>query len=150
MKAKPIIAILCDEVRQEDNGKPFLIGIYPGGMTIPTPIEEGTAAIRPVCLWVPLQVTETGVTTLEFQLTGPSPEQRIGVKINMQVPKLPLPTEITAVTIPGLPITISQSGELKVLFKHEDESDWETLRIIPVTVEPKDSSSSVIAQPSQL
>lgn len=55
-------AILCDQVRREDNGKLILIGVYGGGVLL-----DSYPATLPLSAYVEGQVLEPGIFEAEFQ-----------------------------------------------------------------------------------
>ncbi len=138
IRIKPTLALLCDHVRQEANGKPFIIGIYTSGITIQKPDNTRMpAAAKPVlslALWVAFEATEAGQASIEFLLVGPDPKRRIKINAQIEFEKAPPSHEISALAFDGLIIPIERSGELEILFKHKGDSDWHTLRTVPVTL----------------
>jgi hypothetical protein len=140
-KIKPIMALVCDEVRLESNGKPFIIGIYTGSIDIEAPItpnENGTADINPIpaipiTLWVPFEASDAGKYTLAFKLEGPGPKDVLEFTTIVTIDK-PAPGELKAITAPFLPLPLTQSGKLKISYRHENESEWHNIRTIPVNI----------------
>lgn len=146
IKIKPIMAIVCDEARQENNGKPFLIGIYTGGINIettnvPATLPDGTnvGVALNVCLWIPFEAKEKGNALINIRLIGPGENNNVGVKMKLEISNLPQSTEITPLVIGPLPIKITESGDIKILFKNDDDDDWDILRIMPVTYKKTES-----------
>jgi hypothetical protein len=154
IKIRPIIAIVCDEVRQEHNGKPFLIGIYANNIilkgVLPPENERNAISNLTVHLWIPFESDEIGEVFFRIRLIGPSPKQKMGIKMRAVVPEIAPRTKITPLAIGPFPLPLWESGDLKVQFRHEDEEDWQTLRIIPVvfTAEPNPEDSTVIGRPT--
>lgn len=58
---RPIHAVLCDDVRQEDNGKGILIGVYSGNILVPCPANAKMA------FWIEGEISECGEPTVQFQ-----------------------------------------------------------------------------------
>ncbi len=150
VKIKPIMAVICDDVRQEVNGKPFIIGIYSGNIKLldnisPT-ISAESPAMLPLTLWIPFKVSKAGSASVEVKIISPNPKYVAGVKMKMEFPTLPYPYETTALTLPSMVIPIDQEGTLKVLFKNTGD-DWETLKEVPITIN-RPTAPSETSQPS--
>jgi hypothetical protein len=60
-----LAALVCDDVRREDNGKEILIGIYPGSILVPK-----FPATMVLSFWLYLQPHQAGELHLEFRVTG--------------------------------------------------------------------------------
>ncbi len=146
IKIKPIITVVCDEVRMENNGKPFIVGIYLGGIivngTLPSDIEDiDNITNMDVYLWMPFEASGPGIASFEIKIMMPNPKHQLRAKAKVIIDKLPQPTEITPLVLGPFPLKLWQNGELQILFKHEDESDYQTLRTIPVTFKSNEASA---------
>lgn len=144
VKIRPIIAIACDEVRKEDNGKPFLVGLYTGGMTLGgvVPPDADDVCNLSIYLWIPFEITEIGVASFEVKLVMPNPKNQLRIRGKLSIDNIPQPTEITPLVLGPFPLKLWQSGNLEILFKHEDEAEYQTIRTIPITFNPIETSSS--------
>lgn len=58
-------ALLCEDVRKEDNGKQILIGVFPGDLLIP----DFPAQVQ-LAFYIEL-IAPAGVTELEIRMSGP-------------------------------------------------------------------------------
>jgi hypothetical protein len=156
IKIKPIIALACDDARMENNGKPFLIGIYQNdahfrGIVPPNADEIFNWSIH---LWIPFQAEEIGTANFEIQIIGPNPKNVVVGKGRVILGNKPRETEITPLVLGPFHLKVWQNGEVKILFKNEDDKEFQTLRIIPVSFTAEElpdsnlSVASVIAQPS--
>jgi hypothetical protein len=135
IKIKPITALVCDDVRHENNGKPILIGLYTGDMTItapmPTQEEIETCCNINVYLWIPFEVEETGEAKIEIKLTGPN-QKEMGLKMGIHVRELSSKNNPSPLTVGPFPLKLWQNGNLKIEMKNSSDKEWETIRIIPV------------------
>lgn len=138
VKIRPIIAIVCDEVRMENNGKPFLVGIYLGGINVSGPKVEETDEVYnlPIHLWIPFEATEPGIANFEVKLIMPNPKHQMRAIGKVVVEKIVQATEIVPLTLGPFPLKLWENGNLEILFKHDDEEEFQTLRTIPVTYTP--------------
>jgi Family of unknown function (DUF6941) len=57
--------VVCDDARQEDNGKTILIGIYGEDYIVPR-FPVGVS----LCFWIRFEPTTTGEIELDFRLKG--------------------------------------------------------------------------------
>ncbi len=139
LRIRPILAILCDDIREEKNGKEIVIGIYKGNITINSPSEEelksGTVPVLNLSLWVPFEAKETGNAKIDFKIVNPEKEE-ILINANVNVPKILSPNELSAFKFVGLPIALKHEGNIEVCFRNNEEEDWEILRSIPVKINP--------------
>jgi len=129
------MAVLCDNILQESNGKPLLIGIYTGGITVATPsnILEGHNAVLNLSLWLPFRIPGTGKVSIEVKIIGPSTENTMMLKGQILIEHKPSSYEIAAFNFIGLTMLVGkEGGELKILFRNEGEKKWTTLNIVPV------------------
>ncbi|MCL4679187.1 MAG: hypothetical protein KJ017_11420 [Alphaproteobacteria bacterium] len=149
IKIRPIMAVVCDDIRQESNNKQIIVGTYGGGIILQLPKESGVSLDqesddlnKPVSipkplflsLWVPFEVSSAGLVLAEFKLLGPDPKAEISIRAQVEYSEAPKSYEMPAFSFTGLPLKAKESGELKIVFKHEDEDEWIILRTIPVTV----------------
>jgi hypothetical protein len=137
IKIKPIMAVLCDDVRQEASGKQTVIGMYVGGITVEIP-ESERDGVRPhgivVNLWMPFQIPEAGLATIEVKVIGPDPSIELSFSAEMLFEEAPPDHEQSSVTFQKLPIKVDKEGDLKILFKNAGDSEWQTLKNIPVKI----------------
>lgn len=157
-RIKPIIAVLCDEIRLEANNKPFIIGIYTGVLSVDLPPEAkpglnkvsskkvdlntpvGIPKRLYLAMWVPFEVLDPEATInidVEFQITGPDPDSKLNIKANLEdTGAAHDPYEMQAFSFSGLPMKMTQSGELNIFFRHTGDEHWEKLRTMKVEVNP--------------
>lgn len=139
VRVEPIIAIVCDEIRREDNGKDILLGIYRGSITLNPPTapgdkSEGTPPVLTalhLSLWVPFKASGLGEAVVEFEIIPPGGE-KVKVRAGIRIEDPKTLTEQTAFELKSMPILFSKEGNLTILFRNEGEDEWETLRVVPV------------------
>lgn len=134
IRIRPVITIVCDDVRMENNSKPFVIGIYLGGINISgiKPANPDDISNLSIFLWIPCEVTELGTAAFEIKIISPNPKHQLHFKGKVDIDTIPQPTELVPLIFGPIPLKLWQDGDLKILFKHEDETDYQTLRVIPV------------------
>lgn len=58
-----LTAIVCDDLRREDNGKELLIGVYSGSILV-----GAFPQVLVLCFWVPLMIPASGKYEFEFRM----------------------------------------------------------------------------------
>ena len=58
-------AIVCDDIRREDNGKEFLVGVYSADI-----IPMAMPVVFGLSFWVPIEVKRQGNTNVNFRIKG--------------------------------------------------------------------------------
>lgn len=145
VRIRPIIAIVCDDVRIEKNGKPFLIGIYTGGITLTgSAIPENYSEVSnlQVHLWIPFEAEEAGSSDFEVKLIMPNKKDELRYQGKMVIESPPKIGEIIPLTLGPIPLKLWESGNLVILFKHAEDDKYQTIRTIPVDLNITDSTSS--------
>lgn len=142
-KIRPILAVLCDDIREERNGKPFILGVYNAGINVEMPpyfdpslIPENAEMPLSLALWIPFEVLEIGEGAVNFKLVGPGPSHKIAVKAQLKIEQMPDPNELTAFSFTGLVVPIKE-GKIDILFKHDDDDDddeWQTIRSVQMNI----------------
>jgi len=137
IKIRPIIAIVCDDIRTENNGKPILIGIYTGGITLSGPVINNSDGVSnlSIFLWILCEVKEAGVASFEIKIIHPNPKHQFCMKAKIDIDSIPHPTELMPLALGPIPLNLWENGNLQILFKHEDEDEYQTLRNIPITLQ---------------
>lgn len=127
-KLRPVTAVICDDVRIEDNGKEILIGCYTGDISVPEPYTQLQLALSLV-----FQVLEPGQTRITLEVRGPGAGQKVGFTASFDTVEKTRANEVTFLSAGGLPVQIKESGSLEIAIK-EDDSDWQTIRSIRVNI----------------
>lgn len=109
-------ALICDDVRQEVNGKHFLIGVYSGDILVP----EFPAALA-LSAYLEIDAPTVGEQELHIRFCGPDgPLSGIRGAIEVQDTRhaLALPT-------PRLPVALDRECEIAVEVSFDDKR-WTT------------------------
>lgn len=115
-------AILCDDVRTEINGKPFLIGVYLKGIVV-----QGFPANINVCIWIQFSATELGSYVGEIRLANKDNHILLHGQFTVEVKEL----GSTVLSFPKGAIALGSEGEYQLQWKYGDK-DWETLKNVTV------------------
>lgn len=122
MQVRTNYAVICDDIRREDNGKLIYIGVY--GRDIQVSSMPATLALS---VALSLTVDEAGEINLEFawEYEGKTISRGKG-QIAMAEPGVGM------INIPALPIPdLKEPGKLEFKVRFDDK-DWETVSVLPV------------------
>lgn len=119
-------AIICDQVRKEDNGKHLLLGVYPTDALV----SKFPATVSFV-LWMQLYVDRNGEFDVEFRIQE---DKKIvsSTKAAISVKDHSLP-----VTVALPPVVLKIDGECTLSFQiREKNKRWKTAKELPVKKHP--------------
>lgn len=123
-KPKVLNVLLCDDIRQEANGKYIVIGIYSGDVLVP---EFPTQLV--FATYIEFVPERAGEQQFHFRLVGPDgPMAGVQGKFGVAEagPHVALP-------IPGLPVSIKQPCDMLVQVSF-DGQNWTTALKKPVRI----------------
>ena len=126
--AKIVSALLCDEVREESNGKYIAIGIYRGEVQfLKIPAKKGFTVLAQV-----RELEKAGEYSLGFKVLvgGKKMQENAGMLSNTSPSMEWLP-------IPIVPIEFTEETDLKIYAK-VDEQRWRSIFEIPIRIKPSD------------
>jgi Family of unknown function (DUF6941) len=111
--ARLVDVILCDDVRQENNGKLMLIGVYTGDVVIfglPTVLPTFTV----ICKWA---TRDAAVPAGDYELLGPSGQtlHRIEAKDGLQQAK----NDAALAILQFRPFAFAEAGRYRLTFRPE-------------------------------
>jgi len=96
--------VICDDIRQETNGKQILIGVY--GNVILVPSMPFSIAL---CVWIEYSPKEVGVETVHMKMTYTTGFSA-SLRAEMQVSGL----ETFGLAMPPVPVSGAADGELLI------------------------------------
>lgn len=131
-------AVLCDQVRTENNGKQILIGVY--GQNIVFAFLPATLALF---LWTRVMPEKAGQIKSELRVVGP--HELIMAKANL-ITNIPKAGLASMSVIGPLQLTFQSEGIVKFQIR-EEGCDWETALEIPVA-QTKVPGSPIVVAPS--
>lgn len=122
---KFINAIICDEVRKEDNGKHILIGVYPADIRVP---EFPTNLI--LSMWFQFYVERDGTIEMEYRAVRKDGDlifQGVGM-INIEDFTLPV-----TVVLNKLMVQMESEGNFIIQIREKaPRKKWQVVKTIPV------------------
>jgi hypothetical protein len=114
LKIEIIAAIICDDVRREDNGKAILIGVYPVDVVV-----ETLPANVQLALWTCVSVNQLGAMPFSFRFIGTRGNVVSEVRGDAEFREL----SAAQFQAPRMPVLLESEGRLRVELKLGD-SDW--------------------------
>ena len=119
-------AIICDQVRKEDNGKHLLLGVYPTDILFPDfPTKSN------LVLWMQLYVDRKGEFGVEFRI------QKDKKSISHTNATMSVKDHLQPVTIALALPPIEIDGECTLSFQiREKNKRWKTVKELPVKKKP--------------
>ena len=129
-------AIVCDDIRREDNGKAILIGVYFGDVIVPK-----APALLSVWLWFQARANET-VENIQFRaeiFNDSAPDAPTFVAPPHQAELHADVGNTFLIALGGLPLSITGSGHLSIQAKY-GEHDWIEILKKRIHVNPAVSS----------
>lgn len=116
---EPRYAIVCDDIRREDNGKQIMIGVYTGDIlvnTFPSNIN--------LSFWIHLAVIEAGSAEIEVRVVlEPDDLEVFKMSSKLESDK---PDPFTVLAFGGIGMTFKQEGHLSLQMR-QLENDWQEI-----------------------
>lgn len=116
-------AVLCDEVRQEVNGKHILIGVYNG--TIVVPDFPATLAVS---WWMQLFPKEIGIFHLDIQILKDGKDTLVKAAIGYEVHA----KDWASMVLPKIPMQVHGPGKLELQMKDQKDEEWSVVHSFEV------------------
>lgn len=117
LRIAPQPAVVCEQVRVEDNGKHLLIGVYPSNILV-----QSFPSQIVVALWVPFKADNPGETDVEIRGTGPDNLLMFTLSAHIQVQ---VPGK-GALATPTFPIQLARASTIKFEVRLHG-GDWVTV-----------------------
>src|SRR6185436_1737323 len=117
-------AVLCDDIRQERNGKYLLIGVYGGNLVVqsfPTDVV--------LSLWMLAHPKTTGRTQVRVRVVGPQESTLVegGLEFNLKDT-----TKAAILALPGMPLQVQTEGKLRFEMTARGQKEWTPIKTITV------------------
>lgn len=121
----PIAAIICDDIREEKNGKLIIIGVYQDNIRI----GVGNDHKIPFKAWILFSFSEPGNAEIEIEVLGPGEGAIFKMKVEATMEGEGDNSSIT-VPIPIMP----ENGDLEIYFRNKSDEERVLIKSIPVEV----------------
>jgi hypothetical protein len=128
--ARVIAALVCDDVRKEDNGKEILIGVYTGGIVVPA-----MPAALILSLWLFLEPKGSGELPIEMQLLNDEGTQLIHARAlgvvqdtnaELTAALADADDDRSSLAFARFPVKFEKEGRLRFQVKVGND-DWQTV-----------------------
>jgi hypothetical protein len=119
-------AIICDDVRKEAGGKDILIGVYGGGVLVPSfpcPIQ--------FAIWIELAPQPIGRLEVDLQARFPGNPMGLGIRFVAEVSGNDDPVVLHT---PQFVTSVSEPGNIEVSIKRPNEEEWRVVKTKRVLV----------------
>ncbi|MFV1530586.1 hypothetical protein VWX96_17110 [Phaeobacter sp. A90a-4f] len=114
-------AIICEDIRVENNGKVFIIGMYTGAIAANAPTDISlTALLRFWNLPEGQHTIDVSVDLNEAEIMSAEGELNVGDQ-----------EQFSAIPLPQFHFTLKEDGELKIKAKLKDSKEFLTAATIP-------------------
>lgn len=118
--------VICDDVRREDNGKLFIIGMYPTNIGVPTAPHAMAFTVMTT-----FKAIKNGKATIRLEIRNSWSDQKFGAKTEVDVKSID--DESYLAVLPNVAITVEKPGDISIYMKFDD-GDWEFVKRYPVKV----------------
>jgi len=138
MNARPpklLDIILCDEIRREDNGKLFVLGMYLGAILVPR-LPFRMPILTFFCKWKTFGLSPTG----EFRLTNPSKEILGGFAVGAG-DDAPHEAEVFFMTFALQNVQLNEAGTYTLSYKAPDGKRFRPIFSFDVSLKGDGSTS---------
>lgn len=125
-------AVVCEDIRIENTGKQFLIGVYPRDILV-----VAFPATIALSLWLPFDAEGSGELPLKVQVLGPGDTMLVKMELTGQLSA----SGKSAINTPQMPIQVQAAGALKFQIQQFEEP-WETVATIDVNLAPQNTPIS--------
>ena len=112
-------AIACDDIRQENNGKFILIGVYAGIIGLPF-----FPTHLPLGFWMTAKPSRVGGYHIDFRIKTPN-ETPVSIQGQMLV-HIEEENAIISLVLPPTLLTIEKPGDIILEYK-ENEGSWRSI-----------------------
>lgn len=129
-KTRILNALVCDDMRREDNGKEILIGIYSGGVLV----HRYPAALT-LAIWMQFEAFKTGEIKLAFRLINEKDLEFASATGTLNVSKIENPMSLG---IKNMRLQFQADNDFRFQAKEQDSDDWKD--VIAFTVRESEIS----------
>jgi hypothetical protein len=98
--------IICDDIRQERNGKYLLIGVYGGNIAV-----GGFPADIVLAIWLLAQPKSVGQHQIKIRVVGPQNSTLVEGTLEVDLNDM---NKAAIFALPGMPIQLQREGKLRL------------------------------------
>lgn len=126
-------ALVCDDIRREDNGKQILIGVYNDKILVPQ-----FPAPLALSFWIQGMPSGAGTAQLSLRLTAGESEF-----LNNKAPVGFKTNELSSIAVGAVACFFQQASDLVLQAKINNEEQWRTVKVVRV----EKNTNVVVATP---
>lgn len=113
--------VVCDDIRQEKNGKWLLIGVYGSDILVPAFPADFRLAI-----WILADPKEVGPSQVKLRIVGPHDSTMVEGELEYDIRQM----SPTILAMAGLPVQVQSEGLIKVEMLAKKATEWVTIKTI--------------------
>jgi hypothetical protein len=118
--------VVCDDIRQENNGKWLLIGVYARDIVV----ANLPADLR-LAIWLLVTPKQLGASTIKLRIVvGPHNASLVDAELQYDIKEI----SPTVFAMAGLPIQVRSEGPMKVEMLPKGATEWVTIKLIQLNV----------------
>jgi hypothetical protein len=143
-----ITALVADDIRREASGKEIIIGVYTARIILAGVSAEGGMVLAISLLFESLGI---GDIPIQLRIMGPSGESVGMMNALIHSEESNVSGQINALSFAGMPVPIQSEGNIVIEARQHDDKEWQTVRVLPVTVNPESPGLKVgVPSPSSI
>jgi len=123
--------VLCDDIRQEANGKFLLIGVYGGNIVVPS-----FPANLNLAVWILGHAATSGKVQVRLRVVGPQETVLQEGTFDVEIKDV---LHGTIMAISGLPLQFQREGKMRVELASAGEADWTPIKTLGVILPSRTS-----------
>jgi len=120
--------VLCDDIRQEGNGKYLLIGVYGGNVVL-----RGFPTDLQLSLWILARPRKLGKTQAKIRVVGP--QDTILAEGGLEVDVKDTAGALI-MALPGLPMQVQREGKMRIELASPTDDDWASIKTVDLVLAP--------------
>ena len=121
--------VLCDDIRQEANGKYLLVGVYGANVVV-----KGFPADLRLSVWILGLARKPGKAEMRLRIIGPQEATLVEGAIEVEVKET-----ATIIALPGLPLQVQREGKMSIEIASADKEDWTPVKTVDLLLAPRTS-----------
>lgn len=130
-------AIICDDIRREDNGKFILIGVYPELIILNTIPAQITLS-----MWLQFKMQIFAKITLEFEVRGNALNETTPFSLDIGDEKMYGKTEAVPLIV-KLPFAIKGEGGFSIYYRKKGDTQWQIAQSVQIVRNPEPSQHTM-------
>lgn len=120
--------IVCDDIRREDNGKLFVIGMYPSNIGVPK-----MPSVLNLCLFTTFKPIKNGKAQITIEIRNSWSDKKLVAKTEIESNTATEAFDSYIAVLPNMLLQVEKAGEISIYLKFDD-AEWELVKQYPVNI----------------